>query len=150
MTRFLQTDRSWILLLQRIALGGVVLGHGLQKAFGWWGGGGIDGTLAFFDSIGVPGPLGALVILTESVGALALIAGLLTRLTAVGTLATMLGAILLVHLPNGFFMNWSGAKPGEGYELHLLAIALAIPLVIRGGGLASVDGWLADRRPTPV
>jgi len=143
MTRFLQTDRSWILLLQRIALGGVVLPHGLQKAFGWFGGGGIDGTLAFFDTLGVPGPLGALVILAESAGALALIAGLFTRLAAAGVLATMLGAILLVHLPHGFFMNWFGAKAGEGYELHLLAIALAIPLVLRGGGLGSADGWLA-------
>jgi putative oxidoreductase len=150
MTRFLQTERSWILLLQRIALGGVVLGHGLQKVFGWWGGGGIDGTLAFFDSIGVPGPLAALVILSDSLGALALIAGVGTRLAAAGTLATMLGAILLVHLPNGFFMNWMGAPRGEGYELHLLAIALAIPLVVRGGGLASVDGWLANRQPTAV
>jgi putative oxidoreductase len=143
MTRFLHTDRSWILLLQRVALGGVVLPHGLQKAFGWWGGGGIDGTLGYFDSIGVPGLLGALVILAESLGALALIAGLFTRLAAAGVLATMLGAILLVHLPHGFFMNWFGTKAGEGYELHLLAIALAFPLVLRGGGLASADGWLS-------
>jgi len=67
MTRFFDTDRSRLLLLQRIALGGVLLPHGLQKVFGWFGGGGIDGTLASFDGLGVPAPLGALVLAAESI-----------------------------------------------------------------------------------
>jgi putative oxidoreductase len=138
--RLLATDRSSTLLVQRVALGLVILPHGLQKLLGWWGGYGIDGTMAFFtDTLGVPAPLGALVIASDSLGALALIVGLGTRLAAFGTIATMLGAILLWHLPNGFFMNWSGTQAGEGFELHLLALALALPLAVRGGGRYALD-----------
>src|SRR5262249_43203588 len=59
--------------------------------------------------------------------------------------ATMLGAIVLVHGQNGFFMNWAGAPHGEGYELHLLALGLALPLIVTGGGAWSVDGLIARR-----
>ena len=146
MKRFLQTDASWPLLLQRLVLGAVLLPHGLQKVFGWFGGYGWDGTMGYFTSaLGVPAPLAALVILAESLGALALILGAGTRLAAVGAIATMLGAVFMVHAPNGFFMNWGGTAAGEGFEYHLLAIGLALPLAIRGGGLASIDRALARR-----
>jgi putative oxidoreductase len=142
--RLFATNRSRSLFLQRLVLGAVVLPHGLQKAFGWFGGFGFDGTMSFFtDTLGVPAPLGLLVILSDSLGSLALIAGLGTRLAALGTAATMLGAIFLYHLPNGFFMNWSGTQAGEGFEMHLLALALALPLVVRGGGAFAVDRVLA-------
>lgn len=148
--RFFTTDSSKTLLWLRVILGAVMLPHGLQKAFGWFGGYGFDGTMGFFGSLGIPALLGFLVIAAESLGAIALITGTATRLAAFGMAATMLGAMLLVHLPNGFFMNWGGAQPGEGIELHLLAIGLAIPLIARGGGAYSVDrglvGWLARRR----
>jgi putative oxidoreductase len=52
----------------------------------------------------------------------------------------MLGAIITVHLQNGFFMNWDGSKAGEGFEFHLLAIGLALIVLIKGGGIWSVDG----------
>ena len=125
MTALLDTDRSRSLLFQRLVLGAVVLPHGLQKVFGWFDGYGIDGTLGFFAQLGVPAALGWLVILSDSLGAVALIAGLGTRLAAFGTAATMLGAILLWHLPNGFFMNWDGSGAGEGFEYHLLALGAA-------------------------
>lgn len=148
--RFFTTDSSKTLLWLRVVLGAVMLPHGLQKAFGWFGGYGFDGTMGFFGSLGMPALLGLLVIAAESLGAIALITGTATRLAAFGMAATMLGAMFLVHLPNGFFMNWSGAQPGEGIELHLLAIGLAIPLIARGGGAYSVDrgivGWLARRK----
>ena len=148
--RLLATDESRTLLLQRVALGAVILPHGLQKVFGWFGGYGFSGTMHFFtDTIGAPSPVGLLVILADSLGALALIAGLGTRLAAVGTVLTMLGAILLWHLPNGFFMNWSGTQAGEGFEFHLLALALAHPLAIRGGGAYSADRVLASDA-TPI
>jgi len=51
-------------------------------------------------------------------------------------------AILLVHLDNGFFMNWTGRSPGEGFEYHLLAIGLTLPILAKGSGAYSVDGWL--------
>ena len=136
---FLATSTSRSLLFQRVVLGAVILPHGLQKVFGWFGGYGWDGTMGFFEGLGIPSPLGALVIAAESLGAVALIAGIATRLAAVGIAAAMLGAIFLVHLPYGFFMNWGGTQAREGFELHLLALALAIPLAVRGGGAWSVD-----------
>lgn len=147
--RFLATDASRTLLFQRLLLGAVVLPHGLQKLLGWFDGFGFTGTMSFFtDTIGAPAPVGFLVILSDSLGALALITGLGTRLAAIGTVLTMLGAILLWHLPNGFFMNWSGTQAGEGFEFHLLALALALPLAIRGGGAFSLDRVLAsDSQP---
>ncbi len=88
-----------------------------------------------------------LVILGESLGALSLMAGFLTRFCAAGILLTMSGAILMVHAGNGFFMNWSGKQGGEGFEYHLLAIALCLPLLISGGGLFSADGFIVKRFP---
>ena len=55
----------------------------------------------------------------------------------------MVGAIATVHLANGFFMNWSGAQKGEGFEYHILAIALALVVMLRGSGAASVDRALS-------
>lgn len=148
MYRFVATNDSGALLFQRVVLGLVMLPHGAQKVFGWFGGPGWDGTLGFLASLGVPTVLGALVILGESLGALALIAGLGTRLAAFGIAASMAGAIMMVHLPHGFFMNWGGQAAGEGYEYHLLALALALPLVVLGGGLWSADAALARLRLT--
>lgn len=131
--------------LLRVALGGVILAHGLQKVFGWFGGYGVSGTMGFFASVGIPSTLGVLVILSDFVGSLLLLIGLFTRFAAAAAAAVMLGAVWLVHLPNGFFMNWSGAPHGEGYEFHLLALAMAASLIIAGGGRASLDAWLSQR-----
>jgi putative oxidoreductase len=146
LTRLLTTSDSSTPTILRVALGGVVLGHGLQKMFGWFGGYGIEGTMAFFASIGIPSVVGALVIASDFLGSLALIAGLATRVSAAAAGAVMLGAVMLVHLPNGFFMNWGGAPHGEGYELHVLALAMAATLVLSGGGRASLDRWLTNGR----
>jgi putative oxidoreductase len=142
---FVSTNQSVVPTVLRVALGGVIFGHGLQKVFGWFGGYGIHGSMGFFSSIGMPSVLGALVIVSDFFGSLALVAGLLTRFSAAAAAAVMLGAVLLVHLPNGFFMNWGGAPHGEGYEFHLLAMAMAASLMISGGGRASIDAWLARR-----
>jgi putative oxidoreductase len=142
---FLETRDDVVPAILRVALGGVIFGHGLQKVFGWFGGYGIDGTMSFFASIGMPAPLGALVILSDFVGSLMLVVGLATRFSAATAGLVMAGAALLVHLPNGFFMNWGGAPHGEGYEFHLLALAMAVSLVIVGGGRSSLDGWLVRR-----
>ncbi len=146
LTRLLATSDSVTPTILRVALGGVVLGHGLQKVFGWFGGYGLQGTMGFFASLGMPSVLGALVIISDLLGSLALIAGLATRFSAAAAGAVMLGAMALVHLPNGFFMNWSGAPRGEGYEFHLLALAMAATLVLSGGGRASLDRLLTSGR----
>ena len=136
----LSTDRSSSLFFQRLALGLVILPHGMQKLFGWFGGYGFEGTMGFFTgALGMPAILGLLVILTETLGALALIVGLGTRLAAFGTIATMLGAIFMVHGSHGFFMNWGGTQGGEGFEYHLLVLALALPLAIKGAGSYAID-----------
>ena len=145
MKRFLATNNSGVLLFQRIMLGLVMFPHGMQKLLGWWGGFGWDATLEAFQGRGIPYVAGVLVILGESLGALGLIAGFLTRLCALGIVATQLGAFFMVHVPVGFFMNWSGRQKGEGYEYALLALALAIPLLIWGGGKASIDRALSGR-----
>jgi len=133
-------------LVMRVMLGIVFFPHGAQKVFGWFGGYGLSGTLHFFtETMGVPLLFALLVIAAEFLGALGLIVGFLTRIAALGVACVMTGAILMVHLPNGFFMNWSGQQAGEGFEFHLLAIALALALLITGGGKASVDGYLSHR-----
>lgn len=146
LTRLLATDSSITRLVQRIVLGLVILPHGLQKTIGLFGGYGFTGTMGYLTgTVGLPWAIAVLVVLAESLGAAALVAGLFSRVTAAGIAAVMVGAVTTAHLPNGFFMNWTGAQAGEGFEYHLLALALALPIVIAGGGLASVDGWLAAK-----
>jgi putative oxidoreductase len=141
----LATDRSSILTILRITLGLVMLPHGLQKTLGWFGGYGFSGTMGWFASIGIPTVLGFLAIAAETAGALALITGFTTRIAAAGVAAVMLVAIPM-HKANGFFMNWSGQQKGEGFEYHLLALAIALALIIGGAGRFSIDRALARRK----
>lgn len=130
--------------IARIALGLVMFPHGAQKVLGWFGGYGFSGTYGFLTAkLGVPGPLAVLAIVTEFFGAIALVAGIGSRIAALGIAAVMLTAIGMVHLPNGFFMNWTGAQAGEGFEYHLLALALAAIVIVKGGGKASIDHSLS-------
>lgn len=148
MTRFFATDeKNTLLLVQRAVLGAVMFPHGAQKLFGWFGGYGFEGTMRFFtETLRLPGPIALLVILGESFGALMLVLGLGTRLSAAGISLIMLGAVATSHLDHGFFMNWGGTQGGEGFEYHLLALALSVPLVVLGGGRLALDGvikaWL--------
>ena len=92
----------------------------------------------------VPAPVAFLIICTEFFGGIGLIVGLLTRIAALGIAVEMIGAIFLVHLPNGFFMNWYGNQKGEGFEYHLLTIAVAATLLLRGSGPFSADRALSQ------
>ncbi len=147
----MHTDDDRVATALRLALGIVILPHGLQKTLGWFGGGGIGGTVGFFDqALGVPAFLALLVIAAESLGALALIVGFLSRAAAAGIALVMLGAVYMVHWPVGFFMNWSGAQAGEGFEFHILAVAIALAVIVRGSGALSVDRLLSKQPSTPV
>ncbi|TGK34874.1 DoxX family protein [Leptospira gomenensis] len=127
-------------LILRVVLGLVIFPHGAQKLFGWFGGYGFKGTMGFFTgTMKLPAVVAFLVIIGESFGSLALILGLFTRFTAVSIAIILLGAALLVHKENGFFMNWYGAQKGEGYEFHILAIGAALLLTITGAGSYSLD-----------
>ncbi|MBJ6724033.1 DoxX family protein [Geomesophilobacter sediminis] len=138
MKRFFMTDDRGSLLLLRVILGVVFFPHGAQKVLGWYGGPGFTAALNMFtNNMHIPTLLAILVILAESLGALGLILGFCCRLCAFGILCDMVGAIILVHWRNGFFMNWMGTQAGEGFEYHLLAIAISLVLVTgaRGRGL---------------
>ena len=130
---------SWTLV--RIATGLILVPHGSQKLFGWFGGGGLAGTAQFFEqNLGLyPGLLFAgLAGATEFIGGLFLALGLLTRLSAAAVVAVMAYAAFVVHWGNGFF--WTAG----GYEFPLLWGLVALALVIRGGGPLSLDrmlGW---------
>jgi len=144
--KLLETNDDITGFVLRVLLGVVMLPHGAQKLLGWFGGFGFSGTMGFFTgTMGIPAVFAFLVIMSEFFGSLALIAGAITRLAAFGAGCIMLGATLMVHLPNGFFMNWAGKQQGEGFEFHLLAMAIAVALMIKGGGRWSVDGLLTRK-----
>jgi putative oxidoreductase len=127
------------LTIARVSLAALMFSHGAWK-LGAWGGPGYAGTSAFFTGLlHLPEAVAVGVLAIELAGSLALAAGAFTRIAAAGVIATMLGAIATVHWPNGFFMNWTGTAAGEGFELHLLALALAAQLVVWGGGWAALD-----------
>ncbi|WP_413944824.1 DoxX family protein [Bdellovibrio sp. HCB-162] len=135
----LATDKSYTEFFLRVALGVMILPHGLQKTFGAFGGYGYTGTMQFFtETMGIPAPLAFLAIAAEFAGGLALILGLGTRWAAI-LVGTVMAVALTSHVQNGFFMNWFGNQKGEGWEFHLLAIAIALALVVRGGGAYSTD-----------
>jgi len=138
--RLLSTDRSKTSFAQRVLLGLVMFPHGAQKLLGWFGGYGFTGTMGYFTgTMHFPALLAALVILAEALGSVGLVVGLGTRVAAFGIAAIMVGAVLTTHLSVGFFMNWFGNQPGEGFEYHLLALGLALPLLARGGGAWALD-----------
>jgi putative oxidoreductase len=143
----LATNASYLPTIARITLGAVILPHGLQKTLGLFGGYGFSGTMGFLTgAVGLPWLLALIVVVAESVGAAALIVGVGSRVAALGIASVMIGAVVTTHLPHGFFMNWTGAQGGEGFEYHLLALALAAIVMIAGGGRASIDRWLTSRR----
>lgn len=127
----------------RLALGIMILPHGLQKTFGWFGGYGFKGTMGYLTgTVGAPWIFAFLAILAESVGAVMLITGFGTRVAALGLGGVMVVAALQ-HRANGFFMNWTGAQKGEGVEFHLLALGMIVALLILGGGKWSLDSLFA-------
>lgn len=142
-----QTRDDVLPLVLRLALGIVIFPHGAQKVLGWFGGGGVGGTIAFFEQAwGIPAVLTVLVIIAEFFGSLGLLLGFLTRIGAAGIGLVMVGAVFINnHIGVGFFMNWAGTQQGEGFEFHILAVGLVVGLLIGGGGKASVDGVLQKR-----
>src|SRR5699024_10462402 len=114
------------------------IGHGAQKLFGWFGGGGVKGTGQFFESIGIK-PGHAMVLLaglSACGGGLLFALGMVTRLAALLIVCPMLMAIIKVHAANGF---WS-SNGGVEYNLVVMAAALGVALV--GAGDYSMDAFI--------
>ncbi len=144
--RIFATERDVVPVILRLALGLQMGAHGAQKVFGWFGGGGLQQTMhGMTQFLGIPAFLAALAILAESAGSLGLLLGLGGRVAALAIGIEMLVAMFLVHVKNGFFMNWTGNQPGEGFETHVLMIAIALVLAIRGSGAWSLDRVIARR-----
>ena len=135
-------------LLMRAVLGFVFVAHGAQKLFGWFGGGGIDGTTAFFTFFGIPAPgfFAVVVGLTEFIGGLMLLAGLLTVVVSLALLVNMVGAIVTFNHANGFFVE----SPNGGWELNFVLIGMLGALALVGAGASSIDNaaGLARTKPT--
>ena len=140
----LQTDNSPAQLFVRVALGVVMFPHGAQKVIGWFGGPGISKTLQAFAGMGFPAWSVVALMVVESLGALLLVAGFLTRVWALGIGTAMTICMFMHHVQHGFFMNWFGQQQGEGFEFHLLVIGICLALLIKGGGLLSVDRAVAQ------
>ena len=144
-SKLVRTENDTAIAILRLVVGVVFFAHGAQKMLGWFGGYGFTGTMGFFTGmLHIPAIFAFLAIAAEFFGGLGLIFGFLTRIAAFGILSNMVVAIVMVHGQFGFFMNWTGAQKGEGYEYHLLVIAATLLLIIRGAGAASVDRLLSS------
>ena len=138
------TSNDPLLALLRLVLGVIFFLHGTQVTLGWFGGYGFHGTMQFFThTMGIPAVFAFLAIMAQFLGGLGLIAGFLSRIAAFGIAADMVVAVIKVHFAVGFFMNWYGTQKGEGYEYHLLVIAMAIMIMVRGAGAFSIDRAIA-------
>jgi putative oxidoreductase len=151
MNKLLCTTNDGTLTVMRLLAGIVFFAHGAQKALGWFGGYGFSGTMGFFTNmLHVPAPFAFLAIMAEFLGGMGLILGFLARIAAFGIAVNMLVAVMMVHRHVGFFMNWGGKQNGEGFEFHLLAVAIMIAIMVRGAGALSVDGALAAKSTASV
>ena len=139
------TDDSIATMIVRVVLGMVFFAHGAQKTLGWFGGYGFTGTMHHFtETMHIPAVFAFLAIAAEFFGGLGLILGLLTRVAAFGIAVNMIVAVVTVHSQFGFFANWAGTQKGEGYEYHLLVLAMCALLMIKGAGAVSIDRQLSS------
>ena len=139
--RTLNSNAGLAALVLRVPVGIILVAHGAQKLFGWFGGYGLEGTGQFMSSLGLePGYLMALLAgSAEFFGGLALILGLLTRPAALVSAFTMVVALFSAHIGNGLFMS------NNGYEYALTLLAATLALAIQGAGTLSLDSALRNR-----
>jgi len=146
----LQTDSSYVYTFLRIVSGIIVLPYGLQKLLGpfstpEFGPQGIDRTLAQITAKGIFKPVAWLIIIGQSVGSIALLIGFLGRIAAGGLFIIFTGA-LIVHLPDGWSLNWFGSKKGQGIEYFVLLLSILLVIVLKGSGALSIDVLLTRYR----
>lgn len=131
----------WAPVALRLALGSIFFAHGAQKVFGWWEGGGLQATAGFLGSMGFTPPMfwAIILVIAEFVGGIFLLLGLLVRLMALLIAISQVVAVILVHLPRGFF---AGAG---GFEFNMALIAMAVALILTGAGALSLDRLFRKR-----
>lgn len=141
--KLIATSSTWFALPIRLGLGAVMIAHGAQKVLGSFGGSGFNAFISGNTPFGFMKPAWfwlAAAALSELVGGLLIVFGFLTRVGAFFIAATMLTAVVGVHWTGGFFAS------NRGYEYPLTLLAMAIALMISGGGQASVDKGLSGGR----
>ncbi len=142
--KLIRTTDDYAVTLLRLLFGVVIFAHGAQKALGWFGGYGFTGTMGFFtQKLNIPAPFATLAIAAEFLGGLGLLVGLLSRIAAFGIACNMVVAVAIIHIHVGFFANWYGTQKGEGFEFHILAVAIALFIMIKGAGALSLDRALS-------
>ena len=139
--KLLHTDPDYAWTFLRIIAGLIIFPYGMQKLFPWFGGWGIKKTLKQLTFKKIPTFIAWLIIIGQSFGSIALVAGFLGRIAAGGLFIIFTGA-LIVHLPDGWAMNWFGEKKGEGIEYFVMLLSLLLIVIVRGSGAMSIDRWL--------
>lgn len=128
----------WALLVLRLAVGIIFIMHGAQKTFGMFGGHDLSASAQSMTKMGIPIALAYVSILTELLGGVALILGVLSRVAAVGLFINMVVAVAMVHFANGFF---SMGPKGPGYEYNFALLAMTLAIVIAGPGAFAISDW---------
>jgi putative oxidoreductase len=135
----LQTNADYVSTFLRIIAGITIFPYGMQKLFRSFGGWGIKKSLKQLTLKKIPKFIAWLVIVGQSFGSIALVAGFLGRIAAGGLFIIFTGA-LIVHLPDGWAMNWFGEKKGEGIEYHVMLLSLLLIVILRGAQCQSIFG----------
>ena len=137
------TEPLFSLLIVRVVLGVIFFAHSAQKVLGWYDGPGLQKTVGYFTSMGMPAPLAYLVCFIEFLSGIGLVVGFLARLCGLGVAVVMIGAMATVHWQHGFFLNIE-LKPGKGHgiEYNLALLAMGLAVLISGAGALSIDGLL--------
>jgi putative oxidoreductase len=147
MKKIFITNNDWTGFILRVIIGLVMLPHGAQKLFGWFGGYGFSGTMQFFtETKGLPWIVGFAVIMIEFFGSILLLLGLGSRILAVFFIILAAGIALSSHIQNGFFTNLYGNQAGEGFEFFILLAGLNIALLLNGSGKLSIDSRVNKRQ----
>jgi putative oxidoreductase len=139
----LQTDADYVCFFLRIVAGIIIVPYGMQKLFGWFDGPGIKGTMEQMSVRKIPRFIAWLIIIGQSLGSISLITGFLGRIAAGGNFLIFTGA-LIVHLPDGWTMNWFGKKNGEGIEYFVMLLSILLVIVLKGSGAVSIDLLLSN------
>ena len=147
-TKLLQTNIDYVSLFLRVVAGVIIFPYGMQKLFGWFenlgGGVGIRETIAQMSRKKIPIQIAWLIIIGQSVGSIALILGCFGRAAAGANFIIFFGA-LIVHVPDGWTMNWLGKKRGEGIEYFIMLLSMLLVILIKGSGAVSIDLWLLSK-----